>query len=65
MKRLNIMTACRIWLLCIVTYGFFSTVDNPNVISRAALTLSIIERHELTIDPLARFTIDKAFVNDS
>lgn len=53
----------RIWLLCFLTYAFFVPGNGPNGVSRAALSLAIAERHELRIDPLAPFTIDRAFAN--
>lgn len=40
---------------------FLNGRDNPNTASRIALTLSIVERGELTIDPLQALTSDKAF----
>ncbi|HEY4045052.1 MAG TPA: hypothetical protein VGM32_24850 [Rhodopila sp.] len=45
-----------------MNYGFFFAPDNSNVISRIGLTLGIVERHELTIGPLADYTIDRALV---
>lgn len=65
MRQILNTNSFRLFLLCMVTYGFFSSIDNPNIISRVALTLAIVQRQELTIDPLARFTVDKAVVNGS
>jgi hypothetical protein len=50
-----------IWLTCLVTYGYFSTVLNDNVQTRVALTLSMAEHHVVDINSQARFTADKAY----
>jgi len=39
---------------------FTSNLSNPNAISRIALSLSLIDRHRVDIDPFADLTVDKA-----
>jgi hypothetical protein len=46
-----------------LSYGFFFSPDNSNVISRIGLTLGIVQRHALTIGPLADYTLDQATVD--
>jgi hypothetical protein len=53
----------RLFLLCLLSYAGFFSPGNSNVITRAALSLAIVQRHALTIDPLADFTTDRAFVD--
>lgn len=48
-----------------VSYGYFFTGGGWNVVSRIAVTLSIVERQELTLDPLTPFTMDRAMANGS
>ncbi len=52
-----------LWLVCMVTYGYFSSVINGNVQTRTALALSLAEQHVVNINAQARFTTDKAFVD--
>lgn len=45
-------------LTCIVSFNSYTSV---NVISRVGLTHAIVDRGELTIDPVEFFTVDKAY----
>ncbi len=52
-----------IWLTCMITYGYFSTVLNDNVQTRIALTLSLAEHGAVDINSQAQFTADKAYLD--
>lgn len=55
--------AILLFFLCMQTYGYFSTIINPNVQSRVALSLSLVEQSSVNINQLEHFTEDKAFAN--
>jgi hypothetical protein len=61
--RATISRCVLIWLTSLVTYGYFSTVINDNVQTRAALTLSLVQRHAVDINTQSRFTQDKAYTD--
>jgi hypothetical protein len=65
MRPTTTAVAWQLFLLIIVSYGYFFSSVNANTRSRVALALAIVERHELTIDFLAPLTADEAFVNGS
>ena len=52
----------RLWLLCMVTSAFFCVQGSPNAVTRMALSIGMVERHELTIGKMADLTVDKALV---
>ena len=62
-ERLLITCAFALFLLTFLSYAFILNGGNSwNTNSRIALTLSIVERGELIIEPLQTLTGDKAFV---
>ncbi|MCP4329873.1 MAG: hypothetical protein GY791_15710 [Alphaproteobacteria bacterium] len=53
--------AFALFILAWVTYiDFFNAGGSTNVVSRLALTVSLVESHEVSIDPYAPHTLDKA-----
>ena len=64
-SRASRIVPVRLFLLCLLTYANFFSPGNSNVITRAALSLAIVQRHALSIDPLADSTTDRAFVAGS
>lgn len=54
--------AFRLWLLCMVTSAFFCVQGSPNAVTRMALSIGMVERHELTLGRMADLTTDKAQV---
>lgn len=61
-KRLTITTPVALFVLSLATFAALTpqATDNAQVVSRLALTLSIVERGEVAIDRFAPLTIDKA-----
>lgn len=56
--------AILLFMVTLYTYVFFrADVFNPNIVSRVALAVSIVEDGTLTIDRYAHATCDKSFVD--
>jgi len=61
---LDFRIAIVLFILAFLSYALiFNSTGGANAISRIALSLAIVERGELTIDSMHKFTIDKAFVD--
>lgn len=60
----DLKIAILLFLVALSTYVFFrADVFNPNIVSRVALAVSIVQDGTLTIDPFAHATVDKSFVD--